>query len=258
MEITSAQVSGWIGAFFWPLLRIGTMFMVMPVFSGRSLSARFRLVLALVVTYVIAITLPPMPAVEVMSGEGLVITVQQVLIGLFMGFSMQLVFSAVSFGGQMVAYSMGLGFANMMDPSSGVQVPVVAQYFIILVTLLFLVMDAHLILIETVASSFVTMPVAVDGLVRSDFWTLASWAAQIFAGGLLMSMPAVIALLMVNLTFGVVTRAAPQLNIFAVGFPVTMLLGFGILWATLPSVIGFFNELLDGNFQMMRSVLSGP
>ena len=179
------------------------------------------------------------------------ITLQQLGIGLLMGFLLQLVFAAVSFGGQVIAYSMGLGFASMVDPANGVQVPVVSQYFVIIVTLSFLMLDGHLVLFYLVADSFRAMPVAVDGLTRNDLWSIVAWGSQVFAGGLLMALPAVVALLVVNLTFGVVTRAAPQLNIFAVGFPVTMLLGFWILWATLPNVEEHFSSLLNDAFQMM-------
>lgn len=251
MHLTSAEITAWIGTFFWPFLRIGAMLMVVPVFSGRLMPARMRVVLALVLTWSIALNLPQAPAVEPLSGAGMMITLQQLGIGLLMGFLLQLVFAAVAFGGQVIAYSMGLGFASMVDPANGVQVPVVSQYFVIIATLTFLMLDGHLVLFYLVADSFRAMPVAVDGITRNDLWSVVQWGSQVFLGGLLMALPAVVALLLVNLTFGVVTRAAPQLNIFAVGFPITMLLGFWILWATLPNVEEHFSDLLDLAFRTM-------
>lgn len=257
MQISAAEITSWIGSFVWPFLRIGAMFLVLPIFSGRTLPARVRLVIVLAITWVIAFTLPPAPIAEPLSLVGLLVAIHQVLIGMVMGFALQLVFSAVVFGGQVIAYSMGLGFASMVDPANGVQVPVVGQYFVLLTTLVFLALDGHLVLIELVADSFRTLPVAPDGITRNGLWALVGWTTRMFEGGLLLALPAVVALLLVNITFGVVTRAAPQLNIFAVGFPVSMLLGFWILWAALPNTLEQFEELLAAAFELLRLLLAG-
>ncbi len=256
MQLSAAEITSWVGSFLWPFMRIGALFLAAPLFSGRMVSARVRLLLTLALTWVIALVLPPAPAVEPLSFEGLMIGLQQILIGLVMGFAIQIVFAAVAFGGQVIAYSMGLGFASMVDPANGVQVPVVSQYFIVLLTLAFLMLNGHLILIEMLADSFRTLPIGVDGITRNDLWTLIGWGTRMFSGGLLMALPAVVALLLINLTFGVVTRAAPQLNIFAVGFPVAILLGFLILWAALPNVLEHFSELLDSAFVLIRSIVA--
>ena len=168
---------------------------------------------------------------------------------------LQMVFGALVFGGQVVAYSMGLGFAAMMDPQNGVQVPVIAQFYLILATILFLVLDGHLVLIELLVESFHTFPVAVDGISRNDFSEILFWGSSMFRGGLLMALPVMGALLLVNLGMGVITRAAPQLNIFAVGFPITMLIGFLLMWATLPSLMDNFQELVAAGFSLIRHLL---
>jgi flagellar biosynthetic protein FliR len=172
-----------------------------------------------------------------------------------MGFILQMVFAALIFGGQVIAYSMGLGFASMVDPQNGVQVPVISQFYLILATLLFLILNGHLVLIETLAQSFHTFPVAMTGLSQNGLSEIVGWASRMFTAGLLMALPVVAALLLVNLGMGVIGRAAPQLNIFAVGFPMSILIGFMLIWITLPDVMGNFSELLDEGLSFTQQLL---
>jgi flagellar biosynthesis protein FliR len=255
MVITEAQFNAWLAAYLWPMVRIGAMLMAAPMFSSRQVPVRFRLMLMLLITWMVIPMLPPMPAADVLSHTGFMIMLQQVLIGVVMGFILQMVFGALIFGGQVVAYSTGLGFASMVDPQNGVQVPVIAQFYLILATLLFLLSNGHLLTIELLADSFQSLPVAVDGITRNGLLEVVAWGSRMFAGGLLISLPIVGAMLMVNMGMGVVMRAAPQLNIFSVGFPVTMLIGFALMWVTLPNLFDVFNEYLDGAFQLMMQAL---
>jgi flagellar biosynthesis protein FliR len=128
VTFSDAQLQQWLASLFWPFVRIGAMFMAAPVFSVRQVPVRFRVLLAVLITLLVQPLLPPAPVVDVFGGEGVMIALQQVGIGALMGFIVQLAFNALIFGGQVMAYSMGLGFAHMMDPANGVQVPVVAQY----------------------------------------------------------------------------------------------------------------------------------
>ncbi|MEW8429235.1 MAG: flagellar biosynthetic protein FliR, partial [gamma proteobacterium symbiont of Ctena orbiculata] len=251
MIFNEAQLNAWLGAYLWPMVRISAMLLMMPLFSSRQVPARFRLFLMVLVTLLVAPTLPPQPQADVLSHTGFIIMLQQILIGVLMGFILQMVFGALVFGGQVIAYSMGLGFASMVDPTNGVQVPVVAQFYLILATLLFLIFNGHLLSIELIADSFSTMPVAVDGITRNSVLDVVAWGSRLFTGGLLIALPIVGAMLMANMGMGVVMRAAPQLNIFSIGFPITMLLGFSLIWVTLPNVFSVFNELLDEAFQYL-------
>jgi flagellar biosynthetic protein FliR len=255
MSFSEAQLNAWLAAYLWPFVRIGSMLLAAPVFNARQLPVRMRLALALLLTWVVAPTLPGQPSIDVISNRGFVILLQQVLIGVVMGFILQMVFAALVFGGQAIAYSMGLGFASMVDPQNGVQVPVVAQYYLIFATLLFLIVNGHLLLIELVTDSFYTLPVAVDGITRNGLHELVAWGSRLFAGGLLMALPIMGAMLLVNMGMGVVMRAAPQLNIFSVGFPITMMLGFALIWLTLPSTTDVFNNLLEEAFQLIMQTL---
>ena len=150
---------------------------------------------------------------------------------------------------------MGLGFASMVDPQTGLQVPVVAQFYVVTTTLVFLMLDGHLLLIEMLLDSFNTMPIAVDGLEKVDLWSIIAWSSRVFAAGLLMALPVIASLLMVNVSFGVATRAAPQLNIFSVGFPVTIMLGLILMWLTLPNMLENFSGLLAESYDLLADLL---
>ncbi len=245
MHFSDAQMQQWLADFFWPFVRIGAALMAAPIFSVRQVPARYRVLLAVLITLLVQPLIPASPVVDMFGAEGVLIALSQVGIGAMMGFVVQLAFNALIFGGQVMAYSMGLGFANMMDPTNGVQVPVVSQYWLILAMLAFLLGNGHLLLLGSVAQSFHILPVAVDGLTRAGLWGLVEWSSRLFAAGLLMSLPVVMALLLINIGLGVVSRAAPQLNIFAIGFPITLLMGFVVIWITLPQVMAGFDGLVN-------------
>lgn len=231
------------------------MFVTVPVFSIQAVPARVRLILSVALTLVVIPLLPPLPAIEMFSYEGLIVAIQQLAIGLLSGFIVQLVFASVVFAGQGIALSMGLGFASMVDPENGQQVPVVAQFYVICTMLIFLSLDGHLLLIKMLLDSFRSLPIGLDGINKTDIWTIMSWSTRLFAGGLLLSMPVIISLLLINVSFGVATRAAPQLNIFSVGFPVTLMLGILLMWQTLPDVLDQFTGILTDAYDLISKLL---
>jgi flagellar biosynthetic protein FliR len=252
VEIASTQIAAWVGAFLWPFARIGGMLAVAPVFGARIMPMRVRLIFALVLTWVVQPSIHALPGVDPLSPVGALVVLHQLLVGVAMGFVLQLAFAALMFGGQILAASMGLGFAAMVDPQNGIQVPTIGQYYLILAILLFFAADGHLLLIRLVAGSFLTLPVDAAGLSADTLWYLASWGAVVFSGGVLIALPAATAVLITNLAFGVATRLAPQLNIFAVGFPVAMLVGFGAMMLTLPELLPRIGQLLEQSFDHVR------
>ena len=256
MQFTEAQISQWLADFLWPLMRIGAMLTAAPIFSTRQILVRFRMLMAVLITLVVQPVLPASPVVPVFSADALLIAVQQIAIGASLGFMMQMTFNALVYGGQVMAYSMGLGFANMMDPTNGVNVPVVAQFWLILAMLAFLLTNGHLILISAIVDTFYVVPVAADGITRAGLWELLSWASRMFAAGLVMALPIIVSLLLVNIGMGVVARAAPQLNILVIGFPITLLMGFILIWVTLPQVMTNFGNLVTETFAFSSTVLS--
>ncbi len=256
MEFTLPQVISWLGAFLWTMVRTAGMVAVAPVFGARVVPMRIRVAVVLALTWIILPLVPPVPAIDPLSPAGMVVTAQQLLIGIIMGFAVQLVFSALMIGGHVIATSMGLGFASMVDPQNGIQVPVLSQYYIMFGTLVFLAMNGHLALIDLLAQSFHTLPVGSGWPDASSFRQLAGWGKQMFASGLHIALPTVTAIMVTHLAFGVVTRAAPQLNIFAVGFPVVMLLGFIAMFVTMPFILPRLTELVLGSLDLVRLLIA--
>jgi len=228
-----------------------------PVFGAETVPARVRVVLAGAITLLIAPLLPAPPPVAPFSAAGCVITVQQVLIGVALGFCMHILFDAVNLGGQMLANSMGLSMAFNIDPLHGgdASTPAVGQLYTLLVTLTFLALNGHLALIEVLTHSFSTLPVGSDGLGTAGLQTIAGWGSQLFAGALAIALPGVTALLVVNLAFGVMSRAAPAFNLFAIGLPVSLVFGLVILTVGLPAVQASFMELLERTFAALAQLI---
>lgn len=258
MVITGTELNAWVAALLWPFMRISAMLLAAPVFGARFVPVRVRIALALVLALAIApMAAQDMGVVDPLGAQGLLISTQQILIGLAMGFTLQMVFTAVLLGAQSIAMSMGLGFATAVDPQNGVQVPVVGQYYLTLATLVFLALNGHLLLVRLLIDSFQTLPIGTVGIDSTGLWTLVGWGSRMFAGAVLIALTAVTALLLINLAFGVMSRAAPQLNIFGVGFPVMLSAGFVIILFSLPGMSQQLTNLLGDAFLMLNGMLGG-
>jgi flagellar biosynthetic protein FliR len=182
----------------------------------------------------------------------------QVAIGAAIGFAVQLAFDALVIAGQTIAMTMGLGFATLVDPGRGATTPVLSQFFLILGLLLFLSVDGHIALIGVLVESFRWAPIGPQGLDLQGLLGLTLWGGRIFESGLTIALPAVIALLGMNIGMGIVSRAAPQLNLFAVGFPVAMLVGYVVMLLSLPALAGSFLDLLGDALQTAADVAGRP
>lgn len=257
LTLNAAQLEMWIGQYLWPFVRIGGCLMVAPMFGARMVPPRIRILIAAAVTLLVAPLLRQPPAQPLMSGAGLLITVQQLIIGVALGFALQLIFEAVTFGGQLLASSMGLSFAMNVDPVNGTSTPVLGQFYSILVMLIFLALNGHLALIQVLVDGFNTLPIGAQGLSADGMWTLVHWGSQLFSGALMVALPGMTALLIVNLGFGVMSRAAPTLNLFAVGFPAALTLGLVIVLVGLPVVQSSFINLLNATWRLLATLLGG-
>jgi len=255
LSLSIEQIAIWLGSFFWPFVRISAMMMAAPVFGARMLPVRIRILMALSISVLTVPLLPAVPAVDPISLAASSILLQQILIGVATGFIIQMVFQSLVIAGEAIANGMGLGFARMVDPANGVQVPVISQFFVVLATLLFVILNGHLLLIELIVRSFQILPIGESGLSLPAIKSVVNWAGQMFIGGLMISLPAVTALMVVNISMGVITRAAPQLNIFAVGFPLMILLGFIFLAATLPTVFAQFTQMLMAGYEYIAQLM---
>lgn len=226
ISLTSAQLDAWIAAFIYPLTRILAVIATAPFWGSTAIPRRIRLVLGLAIAVGLAPALPPMPAVSPVSGPGLWILAQQLLIGIGMGFAMRIVYSAVDMAGEFIGLQMGLGFATFYDPLSSSQTPVMSEFLDMLALLVFLSINGHLFYVATLAQSFTAIPVSSTPLGNGSWLALAELGSKMFAAGLLLALPILVALLITNLALAVLTRAAPQLNIMSVGFPLTLMGGF--------------------------------
>jgi flagellar biosynthetic protein FliR len=257
LTVTTGQLEAWLAQFIWPFFRIGACLMVAPIIGAPFVPARVRIVLAAAVTVLVVPLLPPPPpGVVPFSVPGLVVTLHQVLIGVATGFVLQVAFDALAMGGQLLANGMGLGFAFNVDPLRGSGTPVVGQLYMIVVTLTFLALNGHLLLIQTLVDGFATLPVGVTAP-ASTWFTVANWGTQLFSGALSVALPGMTAMLVANLAIGVMSRAAPTLNLFAVGFPLTLAFGLLIVWLGLPAVQSGFIELMGAAFATLAQLGTG-
>ena len=255
MNITDSEIWQFVGQYVWPLFRIASFFMAVPVLGSKLINARARLALAVAITIIIAPLLPPMPVVDPVSIQGMLIILQQVIIGVSMGFILQVVMQLFVLAGQFIAMKMGLGFASMNDPSNGVSVTVISQFYLMMATLLFLSFNAHLLIIDLIVESFRTVPIGGDGFGLQQFFDIASLGSWMFAGALVIALPLLTSLLVVNLTFGVMSRAAPQMNVFAVGFPITLVFGLILIWFGLASFLPNYITFLSQGMTMVRELI---
>jgi len=254
-EASIAALAEHLAIYLWPFVRIGAFILVMPVIGGSFVPAQVRLILALALTLVISPILPARVDVEFLSIAGLVLMMQEIMIGIAIGFAVQLVFDAIALGGQVISMSMGLGFAVFLDRQRGVNIPVLGQLFLMLGMLIFLSLDGHLAIIQLLSDSFRILPMASGGMSQAAVSNLLAWSAQVFNVAVKIALPAVTALLVVNLSFGVTSRAAPTLNLFAVGFPVAMLLGFVVIFLSMGSLTENVSQLLDDVFAILPALL---
>jgi len=235
LRIGEADLVAFVGAFLWPLARVAGLVAVAPVFGNAGIPRSTKAAIAIAFTVALAPLVPPPPGLDPYSGAGLAILAAQMLIGTAMGLAMRFVFTAVDVAGELAGLQMGLGFATFFDPQNATQTPVVAQMMGLLATLTFLAINGHLMMLQALADSFASVPVAAGLAAGRGAWLeLARMGSAIFVTGLMLALPVVVALLMTNVALGILTRAAPQLNIFAVGFPLTILVGWAVLGLALP------------------------
>ena len=254
LALTDGQIGTWVASFMLPMFRITAMLMTMPVFGTTLVPRRIRLYFALAITVVVAPVLPPMPQVNALDLSALLLIGEQIIIGAGLGLFLQLFFHAFVVAGQILSIQMGMGFASMVDPTNGVSSAVIGQFFTMLVTLVFLGMNGHLVVIETLVESFTTMPVG-SGLLVSNFWELANGLGWVLSAGLRLVLPAIAALLIINVAFGIMTRAAPQLNIFSIGFPITLVMAMGILWFSLADILNQYQPFAIQTLQTFRDMV---
>jgi len=256
MEYPTNVVLDWIANYFWPYIRISSMLMVMTVTGARFISTRIRLYLGLVITFA---AMPAIPAVsydiELLSFQGFMLIAEQMIIGISMGMVTQFMIQVFVLLGQILGMQSSLGFASMVDPANGQNTPLLGQLFMFLAMMFFLATDGHLKMLQLVVFSFKTLPIGTGMLTAIDFREMASWLSIMFKAALSMSLSGIIALLTINLSFGVMTRAAPQLNIFSLGFAFALMSGLLLCWYILAGLYNHYDMFWTmGEAQICRLI----
>lgn len=242
---SEAQLVAWLSPILWPFLRILAVFTAAPVFSARGFPVRARIALAFFIALAAQASLQGQPVVSINSPEALGTVVQQVAVGLSIGFMVRLVFAAVELAGEVVGFQMGLNFAAFFDPATSTQSSAVARFFGQMVTLLFVVMNGHLMVISAVVRSFQAFPTDQNFLQALSHMKLYEFGAELFASGLWIALPMIAMLMFVNLGLGIISRVAPQMNIYAIGFPITLSVGLVGITVTLPMMDQPFMALME-------------
>lgn len=254
LSVTAAQLDAWLAAFMFPLARLLGLFASAPLWSNRGIPVRIRLAAGLAIAMAVLPALPPMPVVATDSWHALGLLAHQALIGIAIGFTMRLFFAAVDLAGEMIGLQMGLSFAVFFSPQTGGQTSVVAEFLGLLALLVFLALDGHLMLVSILVQTFDWLPVGTATLAQG-WLTVVRHAAVMFVAGVLMALPMVATLLIANIGLGILTRAAPQLNLFAVGFPVTLSVGFLVLLISLGVLAPALQRLFELGFDAIEALL---
>lgn len=247
IPISGAQLELWIAGFLWPFIRIMAMLATAPVFDHRAIQRRLRVGLAAIIAILMMPLLPAPPTLT--SAQAVPVLIQQILIGVSMGFSMRLVFAAFEMAGDLLGLQIGLAFAQFVDPNRGGQTPLLGSFLGVLASLVFLVIDGHLLVIAAVVQSFELIPISADLSVVNP-QNIASAGSIMFMLALQIALPVLTAVLICNVVLGILARAAPQLNVMSIGFSITITVGLWVLWVSLP----YFISGIDGAIGRLLSI----
>lgn len=234
ISFSEAQILAWVTPVLWPFLRVLALFQILPVLGQRTVPARVRVALSFLVALCASGVAPPVDPVPLDSPLAVMLLVQQLLIGLSLGFAVRLVFAAVELAGELIGLQMGMNFAGFFDPVMASQSTAASRFFATLVSFLFIVTNGHLRVIEVVVASLQAFPVGPEPFAFLRAVQPQTWGAQIFSMGLWIALPMMAVMLFVNLVLGVIARVTPQFNIFALGFPITISVGLVGMMAMLP------------------------
>jgi flagellar biosynthetic protein FliR len=252
LTILASEIMERFYAFLWPMLRISALLATAPLFSMASYNLQLRILMALVLTWLVY-PLHRWPVIDPSSALGLLEVFNQLAIGVMMGLVLQIAVAAIVMGGQSIANAMGLSMASMIDPNMG-QVPVISQFLLILSSLIFVGFGGHAILLGLILDSFNSLPIGEHILNPTSMGKVIRWSSMIFLGGLLLALPVMVTLLLINIGLGVVTRAAPSLNIFSLGFPAMIIAGFLVLILSIDSIGGRIVWLWTQGFEVIRDL----
>ena len=255
MTLFVAEIVQMLQTFMWPFVRISAVMMTAPIFSQRAVNVRVRIVTGFVLTWMIYPFID-IPQVDPFTAGAIYRLFNEITVGALMGVTLQIVSAAIIVSGHAVSSSMGLGMANMMDPNLG-NVPTLSQFLLIIGLLVFLSLGGHLVLISILVQSFTSIPVGSGLLNTNAIQGLLTWSSQIFIGAAIMVLPVMLGLLMINGCLGVISRASPSLNVFAVGFPALIPIGFCMVLLSMVIIINKMEGLWFEAFRTLNENVLG-
>lgn len=256
MHVMADTIIQYLADLLLPFMRISGMFAAMIGLSAKSIPGPVRALLTLFLTLMIMPMIPPAPVKELLSVGTFLLVIQQLLMGIAIGFISMMVLNTFVLAGQIVAMQTGLGFASIVDPVNGINVPAVGQFYLILATLLFWAFDGHLAMIRMIVMSFDAFPIGAGWWDPHKYLAIAHWGSWMFISAVTLSLAPIVSLLIINLSFGVMTKAAPQLNVFTIGFSIAQITGLIIIWIILGNFADHFAEQWQRATQFMCQLLA--
>jgi flagellar biosynthesis protein FliR len=257
LTFSDADLYRWLGSFFWPFLRTLALFAAAPGFGSLAIPARVKVALAFLIAVLLAAAVQP-SAPLVLSWAMPLLVVEQVAVGLAIGFAMRLTLGAMAFAGDLVGLQMGFGFAGLIDIQSQFQVPVMSDFFNLVGLLLFLCLNGHLILLGVLAKSFTLVPIAPGAGITLPGWqTLAAAGSLLFEMGVWLALPVVAILAAAHLAVALVSRVAPQINLMSVGFSVFIWVGLAATIGLLPFFVPAVEHMIEIGWKLGGAALTG-
>ena len=254
VSFSGNELIAMIASFIWPLTRILGLIAIAPPFGNNSVPVQVKLLLGVMLALIVAPTIAPLTHADPMSISGIMILMQQLVIGMAMGFMVRVVFAGIEMAGEVIGLTMGLGFASFFDPQTQGRTSAISQVLVLISTLLFLTLNVHLSVFAALVESFKTIPISTALTMGFSFQKLAIWGEQIFIISMRLSLPIVAALLITNIALGILTRAAPQLNLFGIGFPITIGVGFLMLSMTIPYMLLPIENAFQSGVEAIQSL----
>jgi len=255
MNMLLPEIVNLLQNFMWPFVRVSVVLLAAPLFGMEAVNVRVRIAIGFVLTWMI-FPLIEVPEIDPLSIFAIQFMLNEIIVGAMMGLTLQVVTAAIITSGQAVSSSMGLGMANMVDPNLG-NVPTLSQFFMVISMLIFLALGGHLVIISILVQSFTSLPIGAGLANTNAIQGFLVWSSQIFIGALSLVLPIILGLLMVNVCLGVISRASPSLNVFAVGFPALIPLGFGMVIITMGFIASRMETLWFAGFQVLNENLLG-
>ena len=237
-------------------IRLSAFIIAAPLFSAKFLMVRVRILIAFVISIIVFSMQPQAVDTKILtSAYGIIVIVKEIAIGVTAGLILSIMFASVSLAGEKIATSAGLSYAAQVDPVSGVQTPVVSQILYLFLIMIFLTVNGHLVALRIIIESYNFIPIGTLPVPSALIDGGMAASGSMFLNASIIMMPVVLVVLLINVAIGIITRSAPQLNLFSFGFPITMLGTFIVLYFSISNLGFAFSDLIDSSLDHLMTTL---